>query len=33
MTSVSSAEEIIKKWPHQGKLLIVPFPEMFEKMT
>ena len=27
------AEEIIKKWPHQGKLLIVPFPEMFEKMT
>jgi methylation protein EvaC len=27
------AEEIIKKWPQQGKLLIVPFPQMFEKMT
>lgn len=27
------AEEIIKKWPHQGKLLLVPFPHLFEKIT
>jgi len=27
------AEEIINKWPHQGKLLLVPFPHLFEKET
>jgi len=27
------AEEIIRKWPHRGKLLLVPLPELLENLT